>query len=136
MNSRRIALWAALAAAGFWTMKAVAIGVAGGLDKSPVEGPLFFSGLLSFVVAAVALGIATTSGARTWLRILAGAGAFLAGLAMTLTVDAIIEAVHAPGAERHWVWTELNLWVGAVVVVAIALTVNRGASERQPVGAL
>ena len=62
MTSRRIALWASIAAATFWTAKSIAIGLAGGLDKSPLEAPLFFLGLISFVVAVVALGVALTAG--------------------------------------------------------------------------
>lgn len=55
MNSRSIALWAALAAATSWAAKSVPIGVAGGLDKSPLEAPLFFAGLISLAVAVVTL---------------------------------------------------------------------------------
>ena len=45
VNSLRIAQLAATAAAVFWTAKATAIGIAGGLDKSPLESPLFIAGL-------------------------------------------------------------------------------------------
>lgn len=131
MNSRRIALGAALAAAASWTFKSVAIGVAGGLDKSPLEAPLFLIGLASFVVAVVALGVAATHGSRTWLRVLAGVGAFVAGLSATLLVDAAVGAFHAAGAERHWVWSEFNLWVAAVAAVGVAVALNR---SRRAVG--
>lgn len=130
MNSRRIALWAALAAATVWTAKSVAIGAAGGLDKSPLEAPLFFAGLISYVVAVVALGFVATSGARTWMRILAGVGAFVVGVAFTLAVDAAVGAFHSSGAERHWVWTEFNLWVAALVALAIVALVNRDRQQR------
>lgn len=129
MNSRRIALWAALAAATSWTAKSVAIGVAGGLDKSPLEAPLFFTGLLSFAVAVVALGIALTPHVPTWKRIAAGVGAFLVGFATTLIVDAVVGAFHASGADRHWVWVEFNLWVSALVALVVAVALNR---PRQP----
>ena len=125
MNSRRIALWAAIAAATAWTAKSVAIGVAGGLDKSPLEAPLFFLGLISFVVAAVTLGIALTTSRRTWTRIAAGVGAFVVGFAFTLVVDAGVGAIASSGADRHWVWTELNLWVVALVALALAVALNR-----------
>lgn len=131
MNSRRIALGAALAAAASWTFKSVAIGVAGGLDKSPLEAPLFLIGLAFFVVAVVALGVAATHGSRTWLRVLAGVGAFVAGLSATLLVDAAVGAFHAAGAERHWVWSEFNLWVAAVAAVGVAVALNR---SRRAVG--
>jgi hypothetical protein len=47
-----------LAAVAAWGIKAVAIGVAGGLEKSPFEGPLFRIGLLALVVAFAAAGVA------------------------------------------------------------------------------
>jgi hypothetical protein len=125
MNSRRIALWAAVAAAAAWTAKSVAIGVAGGLDKSPFEAPLFFAGLVCFVVAVVALGVAATAGARTWMRVGAGVGAFFAGFAVTVAIDELVGAFHGSGAERHWVWTEFNLWVVSLVALTVALMLNR-----------
>ena len=125
MTSRRIALWAAIAAASFWTVKSIAIGVAGGLDKSPFEAPLFFLGLVSFVVAAVALGVALTVGRPTWLRAAAGVGGFVVGFAFTMLVDAAVGAFHSDGVERHWVWVEFNLWVAAVTALTIAVVVAR-----------
>ena len=125
MTSQRIALWAAIAAATSWAAKAVAIGVSGGLDKSPLEAPLFFIGLTCFVAAVVALGIAATSGARAWMRIAAGVGAFVVGIAFTLIVDAGVGAFASSGLDRHWVWTELNLWVVALVALAMAVALNR-----------
>jgi hypothetical protein len=129
MKSRRIALCAALAAVISWAAKSVAIGVAGGLDKSPLEAPLFFIGLISFVVAVVALGIAVTPGVPTLMRIAAGVGAFVVGFAFTLIVDAVVGAFYSAGADRHWVWAEFNLWVSGLAAVAIAVALNR---PRQP----
>lgn len=133
MNSRHVALRAALAAATFWAAKSVAIGTAGGLGKSPFEGPLYFAGLLSFVVAVVALGVAATAGARTWIRALAGAGAFIAAFLFTMAVDAAVGTFQEPDADRLWVWTEVNLWVAAAVALAIAVLLNRS-SRGRPVG--
>lgn len=131
MTSRRIALWAAVAAAAAWTAKSLAIGLAGGLGKSPLESPLFFAGLVSFVVAVVALGIALAPGVGTRLRVLAGVGAFVAGLLLTISVDATVGAFHANGVERHWVWTEFNLWVSALVALTTAVALHRtGARTR------
>ena len=132
MNSRRIALWAALAAAAAWTAKSVAIAAAGGLDRSPLEGPLFFLGLACFAVAVVSLGVAATAGLPAWVRAAAGVGAFAVGFALTLAVDAVVEAVHAPGV-RHWVWSEVNLWVVATVGLTVAVLLQRGRrSEPSP----
>lgn len=125
MRSRRIALWAALAAAASWAAKSVAISVAGGLDKSPLETPLFLTGLLFFVVAILALGMTVTAGARLWIRIAAGVGAFVVGFAFALVVDSAVGAFHSSGADRHWVWAEVNLWVSALVVLTIAVALNR-----------
>ena len=125
MTSRRIALIAAATAALAWTVKSVAIGLAGGLGKSPIEAPMFFVGLMSFVVAAVSLGVALTVGRPTWFRVAAGFGGFLVGFAFTMLVDAAVETFYAPGVERHWVWTEFNLWVAAAVGLALAVSVDR-----------
>ena len=129
MNSSRIALWAAVAATAAWTFKSIAIAAAGGLDKSPLEGPLFFTGLISFVVAAVALGIAAVPRAATWLRALAGVAGFAAGLGLTLAVDAIVGSFHASGAERHWVWVEFNLWVAALTALTLTVLVHRSRQD-------
>ncbi len=131
MNSRRIALWAAVAAATLWAAKSAAIGAAGGLDKSPLEGPLFLAGLASFVVAVIALGFALTPRARTWVRMAAGTGAFLLGFAATTAVNAGVEAVRPLSADRTWVWAEVNLWVAAVVVLAITVSLNRSRRPRE-----
>ena len=125
MTSRRIALWAALAAATCWSAKSIAIGVAGGLDKSPLEAPLFFFGLVCFVVAAVALGVAMTRGRHTLIRVAAGIGGLAGGFAFTTLVDATVGAFHSTDAERHWVWVEFNLWVAAATALTIAVLVAR-----------
>lgn len=127
MNSSRIAFIAAIAAVASWSVKAVAIGTAGGLDKSPVEGPLFFAGLLSFVVATVALGIAATRGRPAWVRAAAGVivapvvsiGIFLLG------VGALVAALQPADPGRHWVWAEVGLWVSALSTLALVLGVRR-----------
>ncbi len=132
MNSSRIALVAAVAAVVSWTLKAVAIGTAGGLDKSAFEGPLFFAGLLSFVVAAVALGVALTRGRPLWVRILAGAvAAPVIGIGCTLAVGAVVAAVQPESTARHWVWSEVGLWVIAAGILALVLVVrDREATPR------
>ncbi len=125
MKSRHIALVAAVAAASTWTAKAVAIGIAGGLGKSALEGPFFFAGLVFFVVAVVALGVAVTARANIWLRLAAGVCAFVVGIAATLVVDATVAALASSAPDRHWVWAELNLWVVALVALAVAVALNR-----------
>ena len=46
MTASRFAVLAAVASAVAWGLKAVAIGIAGGLDESPLESPLFVLGLV------------------------------------------------------------------------------------------
>lgn len=122
MNSSRIALLAALAAVVCWTLKAVAIGVAGGLDKSPFEGPLFLAGLVCFVGAAAALGVALTRGRPGWLRAVTGVVvAPVVGIGFTLVIDALVGAMQPASPLRHWVWSEVNLWVIAIAVLGLAM---------------
>ncbi len=124
MNSSRIAVIAALGAALSWTLKSVAIGTAGGLDKSPFEGPLFFAGLGCFLVSVFALGVATTHGRAGWARAGVGVVAIAVGIGVTSVIGAIVNAIEAPTSRRHWAWTEVNLWVIAIGALALALAVH------------
>lgn len=129
MTSTRIALYAAVAAAVSWTAKAVAIGAAGGLGESPIEGPLFFTGLLFTLVATAALGVALTHGRPAWLRaatgVLAAVGLTLFGV---LVADGLVDVLVEPGPQRHWAWAEASLWVVAALMVAATVSVQRRAT--------
>ncbi len=125
MNSSRIAVAAAVGAALCWTAKSVAIGTAGGLDESPLESPLFLAGLGCFVVSVIALGVAATDGRPGWARAGAGVLAVAVGITVTSVVGAIVNAIEAPSSQRHWAWTEVNLWIIAVGALALALAVRR-----------
>ena len=125
-RSTRIALSAAGLAAACWAAKAVSIDIAGGLDKSPFEGPLFFAGLIAFVVAVVSLGVALTRGRPAWLRAIAGVVAFIVGLGISQVVGAVATTL-AP-ADPSWVWAEVELWVIAPLALAAAWMV----AHRQP----
>lgn len=116
MDTSRIARSAALAATIVWTAKAVAIGTAGGLGKSPLEGPLFFLGLLCFVTAAVAYGVSVTRGRPAAVRALAGAGVLVGGVGVVVAVQGTLAAL---GIEGHWAWSELNLWISALLLLAL-----------------
>ncbi len=132
MNSSRIALTAAIGAAIGWTLKSVAIGTAGGLDKSPLEAPLFFVGLGCYLVAVLALGVAVTSRLPGWARAAVGLLAVAVGITVVSVVGAVVNAIEAPSAGRHWAWTEVNLWVMAVGGLALALAVHRRHAARSP----
>jgi hypothetical protein len=132
MNSSRIALVAAVAAAASWTLKSVAIGTAGGLDKSPLEAPLFFAGLSCYVVASVALGVAIARRRPAWVRALAGVASVAVGISVVTLIGVVVNAVAAPSPVRHWAWAELNLWVIAAGALALSLAVGGRGGSRRP----
>lgn len=121
----RIALFAAAAAACLWSAKSLFIGLAGGLDKSPFEGPFFLAGLAASVVASVALGVALTRRRPGWVRAVAGIGTLVGGFGLAMAVDASVGLVQAAGPGRHWVWAEVNLWVLATLTLTLALVARR-----------
>lgn len=126
--SARVALTAAALAVTFWAAKATAIGIAGGLDRSPFESPLFLAGLIAFVIAGASLGVAATYGRALWVRVAGGALAFVAFLALAQAVGAVTAAL-AP-ADPSWVWAELELWVIAPVALLCARVVAQLRSAR------
>jgi len=109
-----------------WAAKAISIDMAGGLDKSPFESPLFFAGLISYVIAVVSVGIILTHGRPAWLRAIAGLLAFIVGIGISQVAGAVATTL-AP-ADPSWVWAEVELWVIAPLPLAVALLVAR----RQP----
>ena len=125
MNSTRIALVAAVATVLLWGAKATAIGIAGGLDRSPLESPLFLAGLVAMVATVVSLGVALTRGRPGWVRVVVAVLGTVASVGLTLVVAALVDTWATPGPARHWVWSEVNLWVAALGALAVALVVNR-----------
>lgn len=116
-TAARVALVAALGAAGLWAAKAVAIGLAGGLDRSPAEDPLFFTGLLCALTSAFALTLDLTRGRATWLR----ATALVAVVPVVGVVVGVTDAaVRALAPDDSWVWSEASLWLTAAVLVLAA----------------
>ena len=126
MNSSRIAFIAAVTAVvQLGTLKAVAIGTAGGLGRSPFEGPLFFAGLISFVVASVAVGVALTRGRPRVGPVVTGVVvAPVVGIGFTMAIDTLVGALQPASPLRHWVWTEVNLWAVALAVLALTHAVR------------
>ncbi|MDQ2660789.1 MAG: hypothetical protein M3Y52_02820 [Actinomycetota bacterium] len=117
MNAATIAKYASLLAVGLWSAKAIAIALAGGLGRSPVEDTLFFAGLVSCIVAVGALALAHTAGRSLALRMGAVVAGIVAASALALALGTVVEMV---AASDHWVWSELNLWVLAVAVFVLA----------------
>ena len=113
MNTTRIAVIAATAAAVSWTLKSVAIGTAGGVNKSPLEGPFFFLGVLCFVVAVCSLALSIVGRREWWAK-----GAALAG-AVVVAAGVVLSgiAVNTLATTDHWVWEEMSLWLPALALL-------------------
>ena len=124
MEISRIAVISALISIGAWTAKSVAIGLAGGLDRSPLEGPLFLLGLASFVATVVLLALALTTGRPLALRVLAVLVGVVTAIGFSVATDVLLSAVRPP--DPSWVWSEVNLWVGAAALLALVLVTDRG----------
>lgn len=117
MNITRFALVAAVATTTLWTVKAVAIGSAGGLDRSPLETPLFLLGLACCLVAAAATGIVVAGRRSSAGRALSAIGGIVAILLVTVIASAVVAAVapRSPG----WAWEEVNLWATMLTLMAV-----------------
>ena len=133
MTALRIAAGAAVAAAGSWGLKALVIGLAGGLDRSPLEGPFFFVGLVLLLVAFVAAGVAATTGRPRPVRILGGIGGALVGAVAFFLVETGVGALVPESA--GWVKEEAGLWaISVLTAVALLLWVTAQERGREPSG--
>ena len=133
MTAARIALVSAIAAVVAWALKGVAIGAAGGLDKSAFESPLFAIGMVALVVAVAAFGVAVTAGRPAWQRALAGIAAVVIGVVGTILIQTVIDALLPDSA--GWVQEEAGLWASSLLAaVLIFLWLRR--RQRMPSGAV
>ncbi|MFK5634848.1 hypothetical protein [Ornithinimicrobium sp. LYQ103] len=117
MSASRVAVLAAVAAVLAWGSKAVAIGVAGGLDQSPLEGPLFVLGLVAIVVAFASLGAAVTRGRRPAARVIGALLGVMIGFALSILASSVAAAVVPDSA--GWVQAEAGLWFSALLALAV-----------------
>jgi hypothetical protein len=122
MNLTRSAYVAALATVALWTAKAIAIAIAGGLGKSPLEGPLFLLGLLACVIATVLVGAATLADRSVGWRILGAVIAFVGVSVAGTLVQVVVTAIQP--AHPQWFWGEINLWVIMLGLLAAALWIR------------
>lgn len=130
-SATRIALVSAVSALLLWATKSAAIATAGGLDRSPFESTLFLAGLAVCLTAALLLGIALTRGSRPWVRVIAALAGPVAGVVVSVLLNALVVTFRDPYAGAHWVWAEVNLWVVGVTVLALSVLVHRRAG-REP----
>ena len=119
MSPLRIAVIAAALSVVLWALKAVAIGIAGGLDESPLEGPLFLLGLLAFVTAFVAGGVALMASRSTVMKIAAGiAGAVVAIVLVVVFTSVMVELLPS---SIGWPEEEAGLWLASLFALALML---------------
>ena len=120
MDAGRVAVVAAITAAVAWGLKAIAIGVAGGLDKSPLETPLFALGLVAIVAAFVALGVAVARGRSLAFKIVASVVGVVIGLGLSALASWVAAAVVPESA--GWVQAEAGLWFSALLALIVTAT--------------
>lgn len=130
MPAATIAVLCAVVAVAAWAAKAVAIAVAGGLDESPLEGPLFFVGLVAIVAAFGAFVVALAGERATGYRALAGVAGALLGLGAVVLVESLVGALVPSSA--GWVQEEAGLWVAAALTAALLVVWYRGREASGP----
>jgi hypothetical protein len=112
-----LAWYGAIATAIVWTFKALAIWEAGGLGKTDLEDLGWAVGILLFLATWACLGVALTAGRATWLRVLAGAGGVVVGLALFMVLDGAADLLPDSAG---WVHEEAGLWAVALVTLVVA----------------
>jgi drug/metabolite transporter (DMT)-like permease len=93
MTASRLAVVAAIVSVVAWGLKAVAIGVAGGLDESPLESPLFVFGLVAIVVAFASLGVAVARERPLAFKVIGGVVGVLIGFGLSMLASVVAAAV-------------------------------------------
>lgn len=119
MNASRLAVLAAVASVVAWGLKAVAIAVAGGLDQSPLEGPLYLLGLVSIVVAFAALGVAVAGERAATVKIIGAVVGVMIGFALSMLASVVATAVIPDSA--GWVQAEAGLWFSALLALTVTV---------------
>lgn len=122
MESQKLALASAVVAAAALAAKAFVIASVG-LGESGVEDVFFFLGQIAMAVGAASLGVWLTSDRPVGTRVL-GAVATVLGLAVVIGVVAVLVSAATPD-DSGWVWGEMNLWVGAAVLLAVVIALPR-----------
>jgi hypothetical protein len=116
MDIRRVARVSAWLALALWLAKAVSIWAAGGLDRSALEAPLFFGGLLAYAAGAATLGYLLLGDRSTFMRVGAAVLTLVAALLLISILQAVLRALLPESA--GWVTEEAGLWASAAILVA------------------
>ena len=122
MSASRLAWYGAVATAVVWALKALAIWVAGGLNKTVLEDLGWTLGALLFLATWGALGAALMEGRAVWLRIVTAVGGVAIGLVVVMILDGAADVL--PDS-TGWVKEEAGLWAAAVVTLAAAWALRR-----------
>lgn len=117
VNASRLAGLAAISSVVAWGLKALAIGVAGGLDKSPVESPLFGIGLVAIVVAFASLGVAVAEERTVVFKVVGGVLGVVIGSALSALASIVAAALIPDSA--GWVQEEAGLWFSALLALGV-----------------
>lgn len=117
MTASRLAVVAAIVSVVAWGLKAVAIGVAGGLDESPLESPLFVLGLVAIVVAFASLGVAVARERPLAFKVIGGVVGVLIGFGLSMLASVVAAAVIPDSA--GWVQAEAGLWFSALLALGV-----------------
>lgn len=127
MRSSPVTTVAAVAAAGFWTAKAVAIG-GFGRDSydDPVASALFLLGLAAFIVAVLTAAWGALSHKHVGLRLLACLGVVLVTVGFFAATTPVFESVI-----DSWVGAELNLWILSAAMLVVAAVGRRDDAPRR-----
>ena len=117
VNASRLAVLAAIVSVVAWGLKALAIGLAGGLDRSPWESPLFVLGLIAIVIALAALGVAVAGGRSLAVKFVGGVLGVLVGSALSWLASVVAAALIPDSA--GWVQEEAGLWLSALLALGL-----------------
>lgn len=127
MSPLRLALVGAVVGACAWIAKGIAIAAAGGLDKSPLEGPLWMLGMLAMVTAFGALGAGLVRSRHVWRRATAGLLGVLCGVLLSLLVQSGVSRLFPQNS--GWVSNEAGLWVVGLLAVGATYAALRSAQR-------
>ena len=120
ITALRVAAASAVGAVLAWALKAVVIAAAGGLDQSPLEGPLFFVGLILISLAFAAAGVAIAAGRGAFVRVLGALSGVVAGLALFMVVETATGTLVPDSA--GWVQEEAGLWAASAITAVLLVT--------------
>lgn len=118
MTITRITMIGAVVAVSAFAAKALAIWIAGGLGKSPIEDTLFFVGFVALVVGLASLGWTLAGRRPIAVRVLASVATVVAAIASSTIVGTVVSAL---ASSDSWAWGEVQLWFPAVVLLLIVV---------------